>query len=147
MPHFNLGLLSSSVRTSIRPIEKYTDTVGDFRSFAPTNRSKAPTASSCLGLSMAHSSGKPPLEQVLPAPAENESSSASSPVHGAPELIGMKGASVAQTSRADVEEIDESKKGWFAYFRTRNFYIVLILGYAARTPMRFRPLTVTADKS
>ena len=77
---------------------------------------------------MAHSSGKPPIEQVLPAPAENESSSASSPVHGAPELVGMKGGSGAQASRADVEGIDESKKGWFAYFRTRSFYIVLVLG-------------------
>ena len=96
---------------------------------------------------MAHSSGKPPIEQVLRAPAENESSSASSPVHGAPELIEGKGAPGAQAPRADVEEIDASKKGWFAYFRTRNFYIVLVLGYAARIPMRSKPLTATADKS
>jgi len=35
-----------------------------------------------------------------------------------------------QEPRVDIEDIDESKKGWFAYFRTRNFYIVFVLGYA-----------------
>ena len=42
--------------------------------------------------------------------------------HGAPEMITMEGGTT-------VEEIEESKKGWFAYFQTRDFYIVLILGY------------------
>lgn len=28
-----------------------------------------------------------------------------------------------------VEEIEASEKGWLAYFKTRNFYIVLVLGY------------------
>lgn len=28
-----------------------------------------------------------------------------------------------------VEEIELSEKGWLAYFKTRNFYIVLVLGY------------------
>ena len=27
-----------------------------------------------------------------------------------------------------VQELQESKKGYFAYLRTRNFYIVLLLG-------------------
>lgn len=30
---------------------------------------------------------------------------------------------------ASVEEIEASGKGWLAYFKTRNFYIVLVLGY------------------
>ena len=42
--------------------------------------------------------------------------------HGAPELIETEG-------RTTVEEIEESKKGWFAYLKTRDFYIVLVLGY------------------
>lgn len=28
-----------------------------------------------------------------------------------------------------VEAIEASEKGWLAYFKTRNFYIVLVLGY------------------
>lgn len=28
-----------------------------------------------------------------------------------------------------VEAIEGSEKGWLAYFKTRNFYIVLLLGY------------------
>lgn len=28
-----------------------------------------------------------------------------------------------------VEEIEASEEGWLAYFKTRNFYIVLVLGY------------------
>ena len=42
----------------------------------------------------------------------------------------MKDGVDIQEPRADIEDIEESKKGWFAYFRTRNFYIVLVLGYA-----------------
>lgn len=30
---------------------------------------------------------------------------------------------------AAVDEIEASGKGWLAYFKTRNFYIVLVLGY------------------
>ncbi|MCJ1235656.1 hypothetical protein MMC14_003627 [Varicellaria rhodocarpa] len=41
--------------------------------------------------------------------------------HGAPEVIGIEG-------ERTVEEIEESKKGWFAYFKTKDFYIVLLLG-------------------
>lgn len=28
-----------------------------------------------------------------------------------------------------IEAIEASEKGWLAYFKTRNFYIVLLLGY------------------
>lgn len=30
-----------------------------------------------------------------------------------------------------VEEIEASEKGWLAYFKTRYFYIVLVLGYVS----------------
>ena len=47
------------------------------------------------------------------------------PSHGAPEVAGGNGIDGAGPS---VEEIDNSRRGWFAYFKTRDFYIVLILG-------------------
>ena len=83
---------------------------------------------------MEYYSGKVPTEQVLPAgKAIGASSSTSSPIHAAPELIGVNNGPATQNPRADIEEIEESEQGWFAYFRTRNFYIVLVLGYAACT--------------
>ena len=45
--------------------------------------------------------------------------SSSSPVHAQPEARGS----------ATADEIEEGKGGWFAYLRTRNFYIALLLGY------------------
>lgn len=61
-----------------------------------------------------------------------------SPVqHGAPELIGIdKGKGEDRTGLGTehgntgltVEEIEKSKTGWFAYFRTSGFWIVLLLG-------------------
>jgi len=65
---------------------------------------------------MEYFNAKAPTEQVR-SKAE-ESSNIPSPFQGAPE------------PREDIEEIEDSKKGWFAYFKTRNFYIVLVLGYA-----------------
>lgn len=77
---------------------------------------------------MERQDSKGPTKQVLAA--GNDSSSLSSPARDASELTGVKDGPGAQASAVDVEEIDESKKGWFAYFRTRNFYIVLVLGYS-----------------
>ena len=57
------------------------------------------------------------------------SSSTPSPKHGPPEIIGIHDGVAGHTEGVTtVEEIEESKKGWFAYFKTRNFYIVLITG-------------------
>lgn len=58
-------------------------------------------------------------------------SSGLSPVHGAPELTGVSNASgYGQPERTrTVEEIEGRKRGWFAYFKTKDFYIVLVLGY------------------
>ncbi len=59
----------------------------------------------------------------------------SSPVHSAPEVIGPSGDEedgkrVAGETTTTVDEIEDGKGGWFAYLRTRNFWIVLLLGYA-----------------
>ena len=70
-------------------------------------------------------------QQVLPTDDQLAASSQSSPVtHGAPEIIGVLHPSRAEGDTA-IDEIDESNKGWFAYFTTRNFWIVLVLGYGA----------------
>ena len=37
--------------------------------------------------------------------------------------------SASRENVTTVGEIEESEKGWFAYFKTRDFYIVLALGY------------------
>lgn len=56
-------------------------------------------------------------------------SSDSAPVHGAPELVGANGnADGDEGGLTAVDAIDESKGGRFAYVRTRDFYIVLLLG-------------------
>ena len=74
---------------------------------------------------MEHYSGKSPIEQSMPAGDDGgASSSISSPKHGTPNIIEDS------TTATTVEDVDESKKGWTAYFRTRDFYIVLVLGYA-----------------
>lgn len=68
---------------------------------------------------------KGPIEQsIMPAGADGaEPSSSSSPIiHGTPNIIEDSATPTA------VEDVDESKKGWTAYFRTRDFYIVLVLG-------------------
>ena len=71
-------------------------------------------------------------QQVLPADdGQLATSSESSPVtHGAPEIIGVLDRSGGGGDSA-IDEIEESKTGWFAYFTTRNFWIVLALGYGA----------------
>ena len=55
------------------------------------------------------------------------------PVHPTQESVGLsKGDEVGEAcignGERTVEEIVESKKGRLAYFKTRDFYIVLILG-------------------
>ena len=55
--------------------------------------------------------------------------SSTAPVHGAPQVADADhGDGPYRDGEVTVEEIDESKKGWFAYFQTRDFYIVLLLG-------------------
>ncbi|KAL8905835.1 MAG: hypothetical protein Q9171_006519 [Xanthocarpia ochracea] len=59
------------------------------------------------------------------ADADSPSSGGVRPAHGAPEVTGIDEDTAAVTT---VEEVEASKKGWFAYFKTRDFYIVLVLG-------------------
>jgi len=54
-------------------------------------------------------------------------SSSLSPMHGAPEFVDINNSNGYGEGRT-VEEIEESKRGWFAYSKTKDFYIVLVLG-------------------
>lgn len=66
-------------------------------------------------------------EHYVARPAGNESdkSSGAASTHGAPEVTGINQDTATMPT---VEEVQASKKGWFAYFKTRDFYIVLVLG-------------------
>lgn len=82
---------------------------------------------------MEHYNTKGPTERAEPAADDiGMSSSHPSPVHGAPEIVGVKEPSgdqpTPEPTAPTVEEIDESKQSWIAYLTTRNFYIVLLLG-------------------
>jgi len=54
--------------------------------------------------------------------------------HGAPEIVGADGVRtdgiVDLNGRAvtTIEELEAAKKGRFAFFKSRNFYVVLVLG-------------------
>ena len=50
--------------------------------------------------------------------------------HGVAELVGSNDGSDSGSGDGErhVDEIVESKKGRFAYFKTKEFYIVLFLG-------------------
>ena len=55
---------------------------------------------------------------------------ASSPnPHAAPEVIGVGYGAGSESAGVNADEIQASTGGWFAYLKTRNFYLVLILGY------------------
>ncbi len=56
-------------------------------------------------------------------------SSGSSPMHAAPEVIGINDGAEGEAAEENADEIPASKRGWFAYVKTRNFYLVLLLGY------------------
>ena len=62
------------------------------------------------------------------APADVEAPSPSSVEHGAPEIVGFTN-DIPEGAVTTVEELEKSKQGWLAYFQTRDFYIVLVLGY------------------
>lgn len=55
--------------------------------------------------------------------------SGSSPQHGAPELISVTNDGGYGQPERTVDDIEGRKRGWFAYFKTKDFYIVLVLGY------------------
>ena len=64
---------------------------------------------------------------------ENPSKSGSSSSHhkhGVAEIIGVNAhqQTMGEVDPDAVEAVDNSKQGWFAYFKTRNFWIILCLG-------------------
>ena len=79
---------------------------------------------------MEYYDGKGAPERVLPAGGDDVAvPTCTSPIdHSAPELIRVNDGSQTDAITT-IDEIEESKKGWFAYFGTRNFWIVLVLGY------------------
>jgi len=60
------------------------------------------------------------IEQVAPVKASHDGVLlSSSPIeHAAPKVAGMTTA----------DEIEDGSRGWFAYIKTKNFWIVLLLG-------------------
>ena len=66
----------------------------------------------------------------LHEPAHASPTGAHAPAHGAPEIVNGNGMQIsdAEPPPRTVEEIQQSKKGRFAYFKTKDFYIVLVLG-------------------
>ncbi|KAI4215341.1 MAG: hypothetical protein LQ351_002241 [Letrouitia transgressa] len=70
------------------------------------------------------------VEHDAPANEDQGSSSSSAQAgHGTPQIIGANnGADVGEGIVTSLDEIEERHRGWFAYFKTRDFYIVLVLG-------------------
>lgn len=68
----------------------------------------------------AHNCKTSAMEQIAPIDdSKDVSTFDSSPNgHASPEVEDMSAA----------DEIEEGNKGWFAYIKTRNFWIVLLLG-------------------
>ena len=57
------------------------------------------------------------------------------PQHGEPQVIGAGDNSSGDGSNEPtVEDLEAGKKGWFAYLRTRNFYVVLVAGFVFSFP-------------
>lgn len=84
---------------------------------------------------MKSSIDKVPVNNIASADEGKDlSSTQSQRVHGAPELTGPDNNANTACSEGvrTVEEIEDREKGSFAYFKTRNLYIVLVLGYVAR---------------
>lgn len=66
------------------------------------------------------------------APASAAQGSASSDLksaHGDPRVVDINGdGNPPEGVVTTVDELEASKRGRFAYFKTRDFYIVLVLG-------------------
>lgn len=77
-----------------------------------------------------HRGKLPAIEQIAPITDEAKDLpvSSSSPVHAAPEAIGYGHGAEGETGRETADDIKASRGGWFAYLKTRNFYLVLLLG-------------------
>ena len=71
-----------------------------------------------------HKGNSPAIEQIAPITDEAKELpfSSSSPVLAAPEAIGYGHGAEGETGQ------ETADSGWFAYLKTRNFYVVLLLG-------------------
>ena len=78
-----------------------------------------------------HSGKTSATEQIHPITGDTKAlpSSNSSPLHTAPEVIGIGDGAEGENAGENADETQARKGGWFAYLKTRNFYIVLLLGY------------------
>ena len=56
-------------------------------------------------------------------------SRSSSPTHAAPEITAIGKGAEGERAGENADPAEANKGGWFAYLRTRNFYLVLLLGY------------------
>ena len=65
-------------------------------------------------------------EHIAPVTDHNSPS----PLSTSPQDVNIKnGLGEAEAvGGITVEELENSNRGWFAYLRTRNFYLVLVLG-------------------
>lgn len=70
------------------------------------------------------------IEQIAPVTEDTKDlpSNSFSPVHAAPEVIGIGHGAEGDTAGETADNIQASRGGWFAYLKTRNFYLVLLLG-------------------
>ena len=77
-----------------------------------------------------HSRKLSAIEQIAPIIEDTKDlpTSSSSPVHAAPEVIGIGREADGETAGKTADEVQASRGRWFAYLRTRNFYLVLLLG-------------------
>ena len=67
--------------------------------------------------------------------------------HAAPEVLDSSDLQEPDPEPPQtVEEIQESKKGRFAYFKTKDFYIVLLLGYLYLTHQLYRNEALTSSQ-
>ena len=81
-----------------------------------------------------HSGKSSTIERIDPITGDTKDphSSSSSPAHAAPEVTGLGDGAKGESAGEDADEVQVSKGGWFAYLKTRNFYLVLLLGYGFR---------------
>ena len=74
------------------------------------------------------------IEQIAPITSDSKDLPLSYPStnHATPEVIGLNDDTELDErgTQTTVEELEEGKGRWFAYIKTRNFYLVLLLGYA-----------------
>ena len=76
------------------------------------------------------------IEQIPNFPSDTKEfpSSSTVPVHATPEVTGIHDAVEGESSVENVDAIQGGEGRWFAYLRTREFYLVLLLGYGTKTP-------------